>query len=175
MAFIYFLKLQYTWRIYDFNIFKFNVTSHHEFKANHHNGQLPVGLLAQLVKHCTGIAEVMDSNSILAWICFRPKFYYYILSSVHYCKDCFHTLLKTTVHIYHFHIFKFIFKKYWTENEFQTSSKLCAFLLTVHFLSTCQVLEEFLNQTTEKKLAMLKKISQFYIIVIWSDITISAP
>ena len=32
--------------------------------------QLPVGLLAQLVEHYTGIAEVMGSNSVQAWIFF---------------------------------------------------------------------------------------------------------
>ena len=31
-----------------------------------HGDQLPVGLLAQLVEHCTGIAEVMGSNPIRA-------------------------------------------------------------------------------------------------------------
>ena len=30
--------------------------------------QLPVGLLAQLVERCTGIAEVMGSNPVRAWI-----------------------------------------------------------------------------------------------------------
>ena len=29
--------------------------------------QLPVGLLAQLVERCTGIAEVMGSNPVRAW------------------------------------------------------------------------------------------------------------
>ena len=33
--------------------------------------QLPVGLLAQLVERCTGIAEVMGSNPVRAWIFFR--------------------------------------------------------------------------------------------------------
>ena len=28
--------------------------------------QLPVGLIAQLVEHCTGIAEVMGSNPVQA-------------------------------------------------------------------------------------------------------------
>ena len=32
------------------------------------NDQLPVGLLAQLVKHCTGIAELMGSNPKIAFI-----------------------------------------------------------------------------------------------------------
>ena len=33
--------------------------------------QLTVGLLAQLVERCTGIAEVMGSNPVRAWIFFR--------------------------------------------------------------------------------------------------------
>ena len=33
--------------------------------------QLPVGLLAQLAERCTGIAEVMGSNPVGAWIFFR--------------------------------------------------------------------------------------------------------
>ena len=36
--------------------------------------QLPVGLIAQLVAHCTGIAEVMVSNPVLASIFFRLSF-----------------------------------------------------------------------------------------------------
>ena len=40
--------------------------------------QLPVGLLAQLVERCTGIAEVMGSNPVQAWIFF---------SSVLSCED----------------------------------------------------------------------------------------
>ena len=31
-----------------------------------HNNQVLVGLLAQLVKHCTGIAKAMGSNPIQA-------------------------------------------------------------------------------------------------------------
>ena len=38
--------------------------------------QLPVGLLAQLVKQCTGIAQVMGSNSVKVWLFLRPYFYY---------------------------------------------------------------------------------------------------
>ena len=41
---------------------------------NQHNDQLPVGLLAQLVEHCTGIAKVMGSNSVQAWIFFQALF-----------------------------------------------------------------------------------------------------
>ena len=41
-----------------------------------HNDQLPVDLLAHLVERCTGVAEVMGSNSVRAWIFFRPYFSY---------------------------------------------------------------------------------------------------
>ena len=40
--------------------------------------QLPVGLLAQLVERCTGIAEVMGSNPVRPWNFFRS----YLLSVV---------------------------------------------------------------------------------------------
>ena len=42
--------------------------------------QLPVGLLAQLVERCTGIAEVMGSNPVRAWNFFRS--YLQLLVSV---------------------------------------------------------------------------------------------
>ena len=53
------------------------------------SSKLPVGLLAQLVEHCTGIAEVMGSNPVQAWIFFRPYFHY-CFSSVHNCENRFH-------------------------------------------------------------------------------------
>ena len=34
----------------------------HGFIRNHDDDQLPVGLLTQLVEHCTGIAKVMGAN-----------------------------------------------------------------------------------------------------------------
>ena len=76
-------------QIYDFHIFTTVYSPLHGFIWNQHSDQLPVGLLAQLVEHCTGIAEVMGSNPVQAWIFFRPSFHYY-LSSVHYCEDRFH-------------------------------------------------------------------------------------
>ena len=57
--------------------------------ANQHNDQLSVGLWAQLVEYCTGIAEVMSSNPVQAWFFFRPYFQY-CFSSVHYCEHRFH-------------------------------------------------------------------------------------
>ena len=45
--------------------------------------QLPVGLLAQLVKQCTGIAQVMGSNSVKVWF-----FWGHIFTTAQ--EDCFH-------------------------------------------------------------------------------------
>ena len=64
-------------------------TSLHGFIWNQHDGQLPVGLLAQLIECCTGIAEVIGSNTVQAWIFSRP-YLHHCSSSVHYCKDLFH-------------------------------------------------------------------------------------
>ena len=41
-------------------------SSLHGFITNQQNDQLPVGLLAQLVEHCMGMAEVMGSNPVQA-------------------------------------------------------------------------------------------------------------
>ena len=54
--------------------------------TNSQNDQLPVGLIAQLVEHCTGIAEVMASNPVQAWIFFRLQFLN-CLSWVYNCDD----------------------------------------------------------------------------------------
>ena len=53
-------------QIYDFHIFLAVYLSLHGFIWNRHNDQLPIGLLAHLVERCTGIAEVMGSNSVQA-------------------------------------------------------------------------------------------------------------
>ena len=36
----------------------------HGYTSNSQYDQLPVGLIVQLVDHCTGIAEVMGSNPV---------------------------------------------------------------------------------------------------------------
>ena len=56
--------------VYNFHIFTVIYSSLHGFTLNQHNDQLPVGLLAQLVKHCTGIAKVMNSSPVQAWFFF---------------------------------------------------------------------------------------------------------
>ena len=76
-------------QIYDFCIFTAVYSPLKGFIWNQNRDQLPVGLLAQLVEHCTGIAEVMGSNPAKAWIFFKPSFHYY-LSNVHNCEDRYH-------------------------------------------------------------------------------------
>ena len=49
--------------------------------------QLPVGLLAQLVQRCTGIAEVMGSNPLRAWNFFQVLFTTTRFRSVLSCED----------------------------------------------------------------------------------------
>ena len=41
-------------------------SSLHEFIWNHYSDQLLIGLLAQLIEHCTDIAEVMNSIPVQA-------------------------------------------------------------------------------------------------------------
>ena len=53
---------------YDFHIFAVINPSLHSFITNQHNNQFPIGLLAQLVEHCSRILEVVGSNPVLAWI-----------------------------------------------------------------------------------------------------------
>ena len=67
-------------QIYDFHIFTAVYSLLHGFIWNQHRIQLPVGFLAQLVEHCTGIAAVMGSNPVQAWIFFRPSFHYWLSS-----------------------------------------------------------------------------------------------
>ena len=46
----------------------------HRYITDSIHDQLPVGLIGQLVEHRTGIAEVMSSNPVQAWIFFRFSF-----------------------------------------------------------------------------------------------------
>ena len=55
-------------QIYDFHIFITVYSPLHWFICKQHIDQIPVGLLAQLVEHCTSIAVVMSSNPVQAWI-----------------------------------------------------------------------------------------------------------
>ena len=55
----------------------------HGYITNSQYDQLPVGLIAQLVEHCTGIAEVMGSNPVQAWI-----FFFFFMLSFRNCLSC---------------------------------------------------------------------------------------
>ena len=67
-------------QVYDFHIFPAIYSPLHGFIWNQHSDQLLIGLLAHLVEHCTGIAEVMGSNPVQAWIFFGPSFHYCLRS-----------------------------------------------------------------------------------------------
>ena len=54
--------------IYEFHIFTVIYSPLHRFIWNQQYDQLLVGLLAQLAEYGTGIAEVMGSNFVQAWI-----------------------------------------------------------------------------------------------------------
>ena len=67
IAFIFISKP--TVHIHDFHVFTIIYSSLHGFITHQHNDQLPVSLLAQLVEHCTDVAEFICSNPIqkMAW------------------------------------------------------------------------------------------------------------
>ena len=71
-------------QIYDFHTFTAVFSPLHGFIWNQYNNQSQVALLAQLVERCTGIAEVMGSNSVQAWIFNRPYFHYRSSGIRHY-------------------------------------------------------------------------------------------
>ena len=49
--------------------------------SNTQSDRLPVGLIAQLVEHCTCIAEVMGSNSVQAQIFFQLSCVYIVTAA----------------------------------------------------------------------------------------------
>ena len=64
--------------IYNFHIFTAIIHPLEGFVWIQHNDQLPTGLLAQLVERSTGIAEVMGSNPVRAWIFSKYEDRFYI-------------------------------------------------------------------------------------------------
>ena len=63
------------------------VSSFHRFIENQCNDQLSVGLSSRLVEHCTVIAACYGFKSCTGLNFFFRPYFYYCLSSVHYCKD----------------------------------------------------------------------------------------
>ena len=55
--------------IYSFTLFTF-----YGYITNSQCDELPDGLIAESAEHCTGIAKVMDSNPVQAWIFFHALF-----------------------------------------------------------------------------------------------------
>ena len=49
--------------VYNF-IYSFTFFTFYRYITNSQCNQLPDGLMAQLVEHCTGVAEVMGSNPV---------------------------------------------------------------------------------------------------------------
>ena len=72
-------------QIYDFHVFSLIYSSLRGFIANQQNEHLSVGLLAQLVKYCTCIAEVIGSTHTPEL--FFRLYFHYCLTSVHNCDD----------------------------------------------------------------------------------------
>ena len=81
----------------------------HGYITNSKYDQIPVGLTVQLVKHCTGIAEVMGSNNVEAWTA-RISFSYLII----------HPQFKKYVSYIHIHLF--IFHEYITNSQYDQFS-----------------------------------------------------
>ena len=91
--------------IYDFHIFTVVYSPLHGFIWNQHDDQLPVGLLAQLVEHCTSIAEVMGLNPIQAWIFFQALIFTTAQVVFITAKISFIFMPLSAVQVYDFHIF----------------------------------------------------------------------
>ena len=79
-----FAVMDTTKAVYFYSFILFVYSPLHGFNWNQHSDQLAVGLLAQLVEHCTGITEVIGSNPVQAF------FLLLLSSSVHSCEDRFH-------------------------------------------------------------------------------------
>ena len=92
-------------QIYDFHIFLAVYLSLHGFIWNQHNDQLPIGLLAHLVERCTGIAEVMGSNSVQARMFYSGLVFTNARVVCITARITFIHFFISTVQIYDFHIF----------------------------------------------------------------------
>ena len=67
---VYMIRLSYIWtaservQLQDISYFHSNLFILRWFIGNSQNDQLPVGLIASVLEHCTSIAEVMGSNPV---------------------------------------------------------------------------------------------------------------
>ena len=99
--------------ICDFHIFKIIYSPLHGFIWNQHSDQLPVGLLAQLVNHCTGIAEIMGPNPVQAWIFFSDLIFTTAQVVLITAKIAFIFTSLSAVQIYDFLIFTVCYQLSW--------------------------------------------------------------
>ena len=99
----------------------------HGFIKNRPNDQLPVGLLAQLVERCTGIAEVIGFES-------RTGLSFLFRLSFHNCKSCVYNELTVMIFVLSilslcYYLLLFIFRSFF---YFRGSRKMQMFLLHVY-------------------------------------------
>ena len=111
-------------------------------------------MLAQLVERCTGIAEVMGSNPVRAWIFFQVLFTTTHFSSVLSCEDLLISSFHCSANMWNFHISKilihfifisafpgelFISQKWWTKTSFGQNNLKTGFALPRQFFSRCPI------------------------------------
>ena len=72
----------------------------YRFITNSQNDQLPFGLIAQQVEHCTSIPEVMGSIPVQAWIFLG---FCYCLSSINKCDELksYHASIHSSICVFH--------------------------------------------------------------------------
>ena len=90
--------------IYDFHIFMTSSSSFHRFIISQFNDLLLVGLLAQLVERCTGIAEVKGFEFLTSLNFFGLSFATANVVSIR-AMIFFHMIFHPAVLIHDFHIF----------------------------------------------------------------------
>ena len=81
--FISLIRSSHPWFLYLFTVIN---SSLHGFIANQHNDQLPIGLLAQLVGHCTGFkwVQILDRSEIISCLIFTTASVVFIKAKIAY-------------------------------------------------------------------------------------------
>ena len=117
-AVLYQQSYQANWEFiwYSYFLSRLFITSQIYYKPK--NKWFPVSLLAQLVEHGTGIAEVMVPTSVLALIFFR-LYFHFCLNNVCYWEDHshFHLAIKSLIRFFFFSITE--------KNEIKNDSSVC--------------------------------------------------
>jgi len=91
MYFTVFVRNFINWNAYCISLIKMDISTFYWLIIDSHNGQLPGGLLAQLVELCTGIAEVR------VCVLIRSEFF---MSLIHYCSfSTWHSIIVKTINL----------------------------------------------------------------------------